>query len=384
MTRSSPRCRSGRSPSALSEFQAIHAGATVNFGEGGASFDNDLKEAQPTVFVGVPRLWENLKATVDAGVRDAGFLKRRAVRATTRRGGGGDGTQLVRQRGPVVSLLRLIVGRPLRRHLGLSRLRVGLTGAATAPPELIRWWWSIGVPLREVYGLTETAGPATVTPADEVRPGTAGRAVAGMAVRIGDGGEVQVRGDAVFGAYLDDASSTSDALADGWLRTGDLGELDDDGFLRVTGRSDDLVLTSSGRRIAPRPIEQRLEASQYIRTAVVVGAGRPLPGALLVIEAGSVGDWAASHDVAFTTFKSLTEQPEVRDLLATAVDEVNLTLDEQDSLACFALLPENLTHDDGSLTATYKLRRRPTEERLASVIDEMYADQTKRDAEGAT
>jgi long-chain acyl-CoA synthetase len=205
-----------------------------------------------------------------------------------------------------------------------------------------------------------------------------------MEVRIGDGGEVQVRGDAVFDGYLDDESSTSKALAGGWLLTGDLGELDDDGYLRVTGRNDDLVVTSAGRRIAPNPIEQKLETSQYIRTAVVVGAGRPRPGALLVVEASTVGDWAASHDVGFTTFKSLTEQPQVRDLIATAVDEVNLTLDEQDRLACFALLPENLTHDDGALTATYKLRRRPTEERLASVIDAMYADQTKRDAEGAT
>ena len=355
----------------LTELQALEAGCTVHFGEGGASFGNDLREVKPTVFLGVPRLWENLRTEVEAGIRNAGRIKRTVMRAALRNDGGA-GLALRRRRGPLALLLDLMVSRPLRADLGLGRVRVALSGAAPAPPELVRWWWSAGVALREVYGLAEVGGPATVVAADDVRPGTVGRAVPGLTVSIGGDGQVVLRGEAVFEGYVDDAGSGA-TVTGGELHTGDLGTLGDDGVLTIVGRTDEMILTSGGRRIAPASIEQRLEATDYVKRAVLVGEGRPCAGALLVLDSGRTGDWAAAHDVPYTTFRSLTERPEVRDLIQQSIDVVNATLDDQDRVGCFALLPADLTQDEGALTATFKLRRAATQAQLKPVIDAMYA-----------
>jgi len=344
----------------LSLVGAMGAGCTVNFGEGGGSLLNDLREVEPTVFLGVPRLWEYLRTTVEAGLRNSGHIKTLAVRAALKR----SGRSLV---------LDALVRRPLRRQLGLGRLRVALTATAPASPDLVEWWGPVGVGLRNAYDAAEATGLVTAMPGDDVRPGTAGRALPAVEVRV-DGdvqgqGEILVRGATVCAGYVDgDAVSTND----GWLRTGDVGTVDGDGFVQIVGRDEELIATAGAARVAPSALEHRLEASPYVLMAVVVGAGRPHPGALVVIDSGAVGDWAASNDVPYTTFESLTERPEVRALIGECIDEVNAGLEAAERIGCFVLLTSTLTHEDGALTATFKIRRAATEQRHAAAIDEMY------------
>ncbi len=345
--------------------QAVRAGATVNFGEGGDALVNDLCEVQPTIVLGTPRLWQRLRGTVESGLRIAGRVKRAATSVAR-----GDGRA---PRGPVS---RLLVIRPLRKRLGLGRVRVALSVGDSSPAELATWWQSVGVPLQATYALCETAGVATVGRSGDAGTASAGHAVPGVEVRIdgtGAAGEILVRGPVVSAGYVDTVTApTATRDAEGWLHTGDTGALGVDGELVISGRACDRLTTSGGQSIDPNVVEARLAASRYVRMAVVVGAGRPHLGALIAIDAEVVGDWAAQHGVPFTTYRTLAERPEVRELLGALVDETNAELDEAHRIRCFALLPHDLDVEGGTLTPTFKVRRAPTTTRYAEIVDEMY------------
>lgn len=351
---------------ALTEAQAVRVGATVNFGEGGDALDHDFREVQPTVVLGTPRVWERLHDTVDGSLRVSGRIKRAFTNAAQRGGG------------PFGWVGEAIVKRPLRRRLGLGRTRVAVSATGPCPSDVINAWRSLGMRLREGYGLTETSGVATLATADSTEAGCAGSAVPGVEVRTsgdtGAEGEVLVRGPIVFAGYADDVGgSRATRDPDGWLHTGDVGVLGPAGDVSIVGRVDDMVTTSSGHRVAPLRVEARLEGSPYVRTAIVVGEGRPHLGALIGIDPDAVGNWAADHGVPFTTFHTLVERPEVHELIARAIDEINTGLEEADRVGCFALLPQELGAEDGTLTPTLKVRRTATVERFADLIDQMYA-----------
>ena len=351
--------------------QAVRAGATVHFGEGGAALPNDIREARPTVFLAPPRVWEHFFERVTADQRIAGRVKRVSLRVARRQ-----------KRGLFKALSRGLVTNRLRKNLGFGRTRVALSATAAAQPEVVNWWRSVGVPLCQAYSLTETGGIAAV--GSETMPaGTVGRAIPGLELQIsGEGGdptadaregELLVRGPMVFSGYLDDAAAST-VDRDGWFHTGDIGRLDA-GALSVLGRTSDAFTTANGTRVAPRPIEARLEASPDIRYALVVGEGRSELGALLAVDPDEVGDWAAAKNVPFTTFRTLVARPEVRELLQISVDEANEGVDEELQVKRFALLPQLLSVEDSVLTASFKLRRRETAERFAALIDEMYGSE---------
>jgi long-chain acyl-CoA synthetase len=365
---------------ALVGVHATRAACTVHFGEGGAALEQDVREVQPTIFLGVPRLWSRLRARAESGLRDAGKLKRTAFRVALRRGRSTAPQRLegARVADPLARALAGIVMRPLRRQLGLGHVRIALAGGAPSTMEELAWWWAIGVPVREVYGLTESSGMATVMPADDVRLGTVGRAIAGVELRVEPGahgrGEIRIRGDVVFAGYLDGGADPDSArLVDGWLHTGDVGELDDDGYLTIVDRLRDVIITSAGHDVAPAPITRALEASPYVEHALVVGDGRPHVGALLAIAAAAVSEWASARGVPFTTYQSLAESPDVHDLIAAEIDAVNEHLADPDRVRSFALLRDELTHDGGVLTAIGKVRRRALETILGDVVEAMYA-----------
>jgi long-chain acyl-CoA synthetase len=369
---------------ALMVMQATRAACTVHFGEGGAALEQDVREVEPTVFLGVPRLWDRLRARADAGLRDAGWVKGAVFRAALRRGRGAAARRRAGSmvRDPLTVLLSWAVARPLRRQLGLARTRVALTAAAPAAIELLEWWWAVGVPLREVYGLTESSGVATAMPADDVRLGTVGRALSGVQIATdtgagppanGERGEVRLRGEMVFAGYLDGGGDAQSArLEDGWLATGDVGVLDADGFLTIVDRIRDVLITSGGHLVAPAPIAHLLEESPYVSAALVVGEGRPCVGALLAIDATAVGEWASVRGVPYTTHSSLAENADVHDLLADVVSQVNERLPEGDRVRCFTVLPSELSHDGGALTAVGKLRRGATVATVDSLVEGMY------------
>jgi long-chain acyl-CoA synthetase len=360
-----------------SSIDAVHAGYIVNFGEGGEAFVSDLREVQPTVFLGVPRVWEKMLATVQIGMGDASPLKRlnyrfwlargRRLAQRRMRGGLGPGSRLV------AGLGHVLLYRSLRAKLGLSRVRVAISGAAPIAPQVLEFFWAIGVPVREGYGQTEGTAVATYTPPDDVRIGKVGSALPGVELRIADDGEILVRGPGVFGGYLKDEAATRRTIDDdGWLHTGDVGELDGDGFLTITDRKKDIIITAGGKNISPSEIENRLKVSPFVREAVIVGDKRKYLSALIGIEGDTVGDWASRHNVPFTTYRDLSAKAEVRDLIGQWVEQVNADLAQVETVKRFELLPKELDHEEGELTATQKVKRAAIADEFADLIDRMY------------
>lgn len=358
----------------VSVVAAVRAGYVVNFGEGGESFPNDLRDVQPTFFLGVPRVWERLSAGVQFRVRNASRLKRWNYKLWQRRGAK---IAAARRRGRSAggvsrSLAWLFLGRSLRHKMGMSRIRVALSGAAPIAPDVLEYLWSLGIPVREVYGQTENTALATATPADDVRIGQVGRPLPGVEVRIADNGEVLVRSPGNFLGYLGDEAATQAAYDDGWLRSGDLGELDAEGFLAITGRTKDIVMTAAGVNISPNKLENLLKFSPFIRDAMVIGDRRPYLAALIGIDVGMVSVWAQQQNLQFTTQRDLVEKPEVRRLVESAVAEVNRQVAEEEQLQGFELLPIDL-EETGALTATQKVRRGIATDQFGDLIERMYA-----------
>jgi long-chain acyl-CoA synthetase len=357
----------------VSVIVAVRVGYIVNFGEGGESFPNDLREVQPTFFLGVPRVWERLAAGVQFRMANASPIKRWNYNISQRRGAK---IAAARRRGRRRRLSELFswlfLGRSLRKKLGMSRVRVALSGAAPIAPDVLEYMWSLGVPVREVYGQTENTALATATPADDVRIGKVGRALPGVEVRIADDGEILVRSPGNFLGYLGDEEATERMYIDGWLRTGDLGELDDAGFLAITGRTKDIVMTAAGVNISPAKLENLLKFSPFVRDAMVIGDRRPYLAALVGIDVGMVSVWAQQQNLQFTTQRDLIEKPEVRRLIESAVSDVNRQVDEEEQIQGFELLPIDL-EETGALTATQKVRRGIAAAQFSDLIERMYA-----------
>jgi long-chain acyl-CoA synthetase len=361
----------------LSTGQSLRGGSVVNFGEGGPSFAADLRDVQPTAFLGVPRVWEKMLAGVEIRMADASRLKRAVYRACLARGKASAPRRMagVATAGDkLVGLLcDLLVFRALRHKLGLSRMRVALSGAAPIATEVLEWLWAIGVPVREGYGQTENTAICTMTPPGRVRLGTVGTPLAGVDLRIADDGEILTRSDGVFQGYLDDPDATAATIdPDGWLHTGDVGELDEAGHVVITDRKKDIIITAGGKNIAPSEIENRLKVSPYVREAVVIGDGRRYLTALVGVEAETVGDWANRRGIAYTTYADLAARPEVVELVQHVVDGVNAELAQVETIKKITLLRKELDHEDGELTATQKVKRAALTRRFEREIEAMY------------
>jgi long-chain acyl-CoA synthetase len=361
-----------------SGIDALAVGYTVNFGEGGESFVSDLQEVQPTFFLGVPRVWEKMLAGVQIRMNDASWLKRATYRFWVKQG-----ARLARKRmkGRLNPLDKLVYGlgwlllfRSLRQKLGLGRVRVALSGAAPVAPQVLEFFWALGVPVREGYGQTEGTALATYTPEDDVRIGTVGKALPGVELKVAEDGEILVRGRGVFLGYLKNEAATRETVdVEGWLHTGDVGVLDDDGFLKITDRKKDIIITAGGKNISPSEIENRLKVSPYIREAVVIGDRRKYLTALVGIEPDTVGDWATRRRLSYTTYRDLTTKPEVRQLVQEVVDEVNAELAQVETIKRFELIPKELDHEEGELTATQKVKRSAIAQEFSDLIEAMYA-----------
>jgi long-chain acyl-CoA synthetase len=358
----------------ISVVAAVHAGYVVNFGEGGESFVNDLREVQPTFFLGVPRVWERLGASVQFRMRNASWIKRKNYAFWQRRGAKTAPARMRgRRKGAVSSALGwLLLHRSLRQKLGTARIRIALSGAAPIAPEILEYFWSLGIPVREVYGQTENTAVATATPADDVRIGTVGKALPGVEVRVADDGEVLVRSPGNFVGYVGDDEATRAANDGDWLKTGDLGALDADGFLTITGRKKDIIITAGGLNITPNHIENLLKVSPFVAEALVIGDRRPYLTALIDIDDEMVAGWATQQNLQFTTQKDLAEKPEVRRLVEAAVAEANRQLADTEQIRAFELIPVDLD-ETGALTPTQKVRRQQAAEQFRDLIERMYA-----------
>ena len=355
-------------------------GLQVNFAESIDTVPANLREIQPTFFFAVPRIWEKLLATAQVkqaaatrtkkAVSRAGLGLAARVGATLERTGGRH-TAASRVQFAVAWVL---VVRALRERLGLRRVRWAGCGAAPVAVDVLRFFLGLGIPIYEIYGMTENTASATTNKPGSWKIGTVGRPHPAVELRIDERtGEVLTRGPATFLGYWKRPDATAEAIdAEGWLHTGDVGVLDEDGFLRITDRMKDIMITAGGKNIAPSEIENAIKVSPYIKEAVLIGDRRPYLTALIGIEPDTVSDWAQQRRIAFTTYRDLTEKKEVVALVQGIVEEVNKGLATVEQVKAFRLLPKLLDHEDGELTATQKVRRAAMAERFSDLVESMY------------
>ncbi len=353
----------------------IAVGACTWFAESLEKLRENLVEVRPHVFLGVPRVWEKIQAGIAAAEAGAPGLKRRLVRWARAKGlAGGYADQRGERRPRFHGLAERLVFSKVRRRLGLDRARYCATSAAPISLDTLEFFLSLGIPLLEIYGMTECAGPATMCTPERYRTGRAGFTIPGTEIRIAADGEILMRGPHVFLGYYKNEEATREALdADGWLHSGDVGALDDEGFLRVTDRKKELLITSGGKNVAPQPIEAKLKAIPSVALAAVVGDRRKYVAALLTLDPERLPREAEAAGSPARDPQAASRCAVFRAYLERQVEAVNRTLANFESLKRFAVLPSQFTVEGGELTPTMKLRRRVIEERYAAEIEGLFA-----------
>ncbi|WP_271947081.1 AMP-dependent synthetase/ligase [Ruegeria faecimaris] len=352
--------------------------SVVNFAESPETVFANLQEVSPSTFTAVPRVWEKIYSQVQIMAQDATSTGRAAFGMAVKAGLAR--AEYILAGKPVPAsvaaqywLWDRLVLRNLRRMLGLDNMRRGGSGAAPISADLLKWYWAIGVPLVEGFGMTETSGLATLNTLGNNRIGTIGKAVPVNDVRISEGGEIQLKGLNIFQGYWRNNAKTAETFtADGWLRTGDMGEIDQDGFVTITGRLKDLIITAGGKNIAPAEIESRLKFSPFISDAVVIGDKRKFLTALIMIDQENVEKFAQDRKVPFSNFASLCASAEVRDQIKDEVGAANKDFARVEQIKDFRLIDVLLTADDDELTATMKLKRSFVEKKHEHLIEDMY------------
>ncbi|MCA9861399.1 MAG: AMP-binding protein, partial [Thermomicrobiales bacterium] len=313
----------------FSGFATIAGKSTVNFAESPETVFENVQEVSPHTFVAVPRVWEKIYSRVMILIGDATPLQQWAFSKAVAAGLKKAEAELAGQPVPAGTALAwkfwdVVVLRNLRRMLGMDRLRRGGSGAAPISPDLLKWYRAVGVTILEGYGMTESAGVISINTHDENRNGSVGRPIPGAEVRIALDGEIQYRAGNVFkGYWKNNEKSAETVTADGWLRTGDIGRVDGDGYVTITGRLKDIIITAGGKNITPAEIENRLKFSPYISDAVVIGDKRKYLTCLIMIDQENVEKFAQAKRVPFSDFRSLCAAPEVRSLIGTVVEETN-------------------------------------------------------------
>jgi long-chain acyl-CoA synthetase len=361
------------------EYFAIYAGSVLNFVENPDTVPENVREIAPTVFTAVPRVWEKFYSAVTIALSEAGAVQQATYRWAI--GVGRRVAERVLARRPVPAMLklqfrlaRLLALDNVRKLIGIHRARLLLTGAAPIAPDLIRWYLALGVPMYEVWGQTESCGAATAMPANRIKPGSIGLACPYNEVRVDPAnGELLIRGPNVFMGYLNQPQKTAETIdADGWLHTGDVGTVDDEGFFRITDRMKDIIITAGGKNITPSEFENELKFSPYITDAVVIGDKRAYLTVLIMIDQENVEKFAQDHDVPFSNYASLTRAKQVQDLIQREVDKVNTKFARVEQVKSFRLLETQLGAEDEELTPTMKLKRRFVQQKYAALIDSMY------------
>ena len=364
--------------SLLSLVLHLLVGFTANCPERPDTVQRDLRELGPTIGIAPPRIWENMLTAVRVRATDATPLKRRlfdyfqglAERAELFRAEGRGPSPLLRLG---LALGEFLVYGPVRDQLGLRRARWFYTGGAPLGPETFRFFRSLGVNLKQVWGATELSGLASLQPDGEANPDTVGPVIAGTELQISADGEVLVRSGAVFRGYYKQPEATSAALtADGWYRTGDSGFLDERRHLVVIDRAKDVGKLSDGTPFAPQFLENKLKFSPYIAEAVAFGDRRPFVAAIVAIDLGTVGSWAERHNLPYTSFQDLCAKPEVRELIGSEIRKANATLPEAARVRRFLLLNKEFDADDNEITRTRKIRRRFVAEKYDAVVEGFY------------
>lgn len=360
----------------VSHFGQIAGASETWFARSLATVAADLNACRPTIFFAVPRVWEKLRdAIIEQSASRRGperFVMQRYVDI---------GTALTKQHGLRYTEWKALdqtVGRMLRRKLGLDQARVLTSGAAPISPALLRWFAGLGLPIGEAWGQTEDCGPATVglfvkgVPAG-LRVGSVGKPLPGVEVMIAADEEVLVRGGSVCAGYWRNEAATTELLSpEGWMHTGDLGRIDQDGYLWITGRKKDIIVMAAGHKVAPQALETQLRADPLVLDAVVLGDNRPYITALITLNPQALSTWAEQHHKLFS-LEALACDPDVQESISAAIDRVNSGLARSEQIKRFHILPTSFTAASGELTPTSKVKRNVVLRHHNDLIDQMYA-----------
>ena len=359
----------------VDEIIGINTIGTINFAESIDTVQQDLAEIQPSIFPAVPRILERMHAGTLVRMRDASRLKQLLFKTASYFG---NITAKRRLENPndffakiTNFLAQMIAFRSLRKKLGLLNIDNAVSGAAPISPEILRFFMSLGVPIYEGYGMTENSAIATGNTPDKVKLGTVGTPQAGTELKLAEDGEILVRHPGVFKGYYKNEEATKEVIdEDGWLYTGDVGEYDGE-FLKIVDRKKDIIITSGGKNVSPSEIENNIKTSPFIKEAIVIGDDRKFLSALIGIEYDIVSNWALRKNIAHTTYRNLSENEEVQNLIW---DEIQKANEYTSSLQIrkFRMLTKELDHEDGDLTATQEAKRNVIMEKFSDLIEDMY------------
>jgi long-chain acyl-CoA synthetase len=364
----------------FSTWTMVSAGSVLNFAEAIETVQVNLREVQPTLFFAVPRIWERIHAGIVIKLNDATWIKRQVAKiglglanyiGKARVANGGNHTAMSR--------LAYFIGNPLffralKERVGLRRARWTASGAAAIAPEVLEFFMGLGIPVYELYGMTENVAVATTNFDGRVKLGTVGEPYPDIGFRLDpETNEIQTKHPGVFKGYWNKPEKTAETFTeDGWLKTGDVGEWVDGTHVKIVDRMKDIIITSGGKNISPSEIENSLKASPFIKEAMVIGDGRKFVSALIGIELDTVGDWATRRGIPFTTYRDLGEKPEVLELVQKVVNATNEKFATVEQIKKFRMIPKELDHEDGELTATQKLKRSSMIDMFGDLVESMY------------
>ena len=361
------------------EYHALYTGTVLNFVENPQTVPENVCEIAPTVFTAVPRVWEKFYSGVMISLKEASALQQAAYAWSI--GVGAQIADTVLAGRPVdwflkfkFKLARWIALDNVRKLIGIHRARFLVTTAAPISPDLVKWYLALGVPMLEVWGMTECCGASTGVPATRIKPGSIGTAAPFNEVKVDPRtGEILVRGRNVFMGYLNQPEKTAETIdAQGWLHTGDVGAVDEEGFFRITDRMKDIIITAGGKNITPSELENELKFSPYITDAVVIGDRKPYLTVIIMIDQENVEKYAQDRDVPFSSYASLTRAPQVQELIQGEIDRVNAKFARVEQIKRFFLLDTQLSAEDEELTPTMKLKRKLVQQKYAPQIEAMY------------
>ncbi|MBY0323227.1 MAG: AMP-binding protein [Reyranella sp.] len=359
-------------------FLPLRSGAIANFAESVETVPDNIREVAPTTFFAVPRIWERFYSGIAIRMKEATWIGRAAYKWAI-----GLGLKVAeaeldgRKPDPFLkaghAIADWLVLDNIKRAIGLHRVKFAGTGAAPIAPDLIKWYRALGVDMREVYGQTENCGLATGMP-NRIKLGTVGVTAPRTESKISPEGEILLKGPHIFMGYLNQPEKTAETLRDGWLHTGDVGYLDNEGYLKITDRMKDIIITAGGKNITPSEIENQLKFSPYISDAVVIGDKRKFLSCLIMIDYDNVAKHAQDNNVPFTDFASLCRTREVNELIWSEIERVNANFARVETIKKFRLIEQQLTAEDDEVTPTMKLKRKFVNEKYKGMIDGMYAE----------
>jgi long-chain acyl-CoA synthetase len=359
-------------------YTALLTGTRLNFVENPETVPENVREIAPTVFGAVPRVWEKFYSVVTIRVKEATRLAQFAYTVAIGIGAKVAGYRERHEPVPLhlraaFFLARVLVLDNIRRAIGVHRARLLITGAAPISPDLLRWYMALGLEMIEVWGQTESGGISTSVPIGRMKPGSIGTPLRHTEVKLSPEGELLVRSPSVFMGYLNQPEKTAETLREGWLHTGDVGRMDNEGYFYITDRMKDIIITAGGKNITPSEIENQLKFSPYITDAVVIGDRRAYLTALIMIDHENVEKFAQDQSIPFSNYTSLCRRPEILELIEGEVTRVNAKFARVEQVRKFRLIEQKLTAEDEELTPTMKLKRRLVNEKYRALIEQMYA-----------